>query len=307
MLLFFFLFCFIFLQGFLNAQEWAPIGAKWHMSEGYGWAPYLGYHGMESIKDTIIGGKSARMCREFDYHHQTDSLFYFTKHYFFDSADKVYFYNKPLGQWNLLYDFSKQVGDTIFYPWNDILIPDTIRFYNIVDSVYTLNINGINRKAQDVIQGMDSSINVIWLDWFGGTNIQGIGRNYSMFPTPHNSDRYEFELRCYEDTIIGLYTNPQFIQWHQGVSCDSVIFLNISEERINNVRIYPNPSRSNLRITGMQNDSQIKILNLNGEVVFSKKADTNTSIDIQSLVEGIYIIEIINSDQAIRKKFIKSN
>ncbi len=291
----------------LQAQEWAPVGAKWHMSEGYGWAPYLGYHGMESIKDTIIGGKTARMCREFDYHHQNDSLYYFTRHYFYDSLDKVFFYDEPLDQWNLLYDFSKQVGDTIFYTWNDILIPDTVRFYNIVDSVYTININGVNRKAQDVIQGMDSSMHAIWLDWFGGTNIQGIGRNYSMFPTPHNSDRYEFELRCYEDSILGLYTNPTFSLWHPNVNCDSVVFLNITDKIETSINIFPNPANSYLKVSGVEKASQIRVLNLNGTVVMTKDADTDASIDIQALSNGIYIIEIINSDQVIRKNFIKND
>ena len=65
---------------------------------------------------------------------------------------------------------------------------------------------------------------------------------------------------------------------------------------------FPNPVQTNLTVTGANKDIKINLLNLNGTLLQSIPAqDSSTNIDVSSLPQGLYLLQI--GEQVI--KFIK--
>ena len=73
-----------------------------------------------------------------------------------------------------------------------------------------------------------------------------------------------------------------------------------------NISVYPNPTTDylNIKISGSASFN-VNIYDLNGKLLKSEK--NNTSIQIQDLTNGLYIVEILDleSDNKIIKKIIK--
>lgn len=77
----------------------------------------------------------------------------------------------------------------------------------------------------------------------------------------------------------------------------------------NKISVYPNPAKNVLNIQVAENvKSDIKVYNVLGKVVVdldSKNLNTNSSIDISKLNEGIYFIEISIDNERLVKQFVK--
>lgn len=78
----------------------------------------------------------------------------------------------------------------------------------------------------------------------------------------------------------------------------------------NSVKVFPNPSNGNitLDLTGLsQNVTQINILNVQGQNVYTISQDNNQEInqlDLSDLSEGIYLIQIQTANGVLSKKLI---
>ncbi|MEO8760250.1 MAG: PHB depolymerase family esterase [Bacteroidia bacterium] len=88
------------------------------------------------------------------------------------------------------------------------------------------------------------------------------------------------------------------------VNVGSTTGINANTE--NGIKIYPNPSNGILNINSQKNIKTIKVLNLLGEVVYSKETnDKENSINLKHLPTGIYFIFIQDEDNSfISKKII---
>jgi Secretion system C-terminal sorting domain len=114
--------------------------------------------------------------------------------------------------------------------------------------------------------------------------------------------------------------NPYNSMWLVKTDCmgnDSIwdsaacpLTVGVEELKMENgeLRIYPNPAHSELRIMneGLRME-EVKIYNVLGECVFnlSIKQLDNVTIDVSSLLSGIYILEATTTKGAMRKKFVK--
>ena len=70
------------------------------------------------------------------------------------------------------------------------------------------------------------------------------------------------------------------------------------------ITLYPNPTNGILNINGLNNSSAFTIYNLLGQTVKKGKIENNT-INVETLEQGHYIIEIQSNDQIVTKRFIK--
>lgn len=71
------------------------------------------------------------------------------------------------------------------------------------------------------------------------------------------------------------------------------------------IGIYPNPVTNNLTIE-IQQKSEIEILNINGQIIKTiYNNNTNTTIDLENLSSGVYIIKAKTDRGIAMKKFIK--
>ncbi len=95
------------------------------------------------------------------------------------------------------------------------------------------------------------------------------------------------------------------------INCDSLAGINELTEKNSSFKIYPNPTAGSLTLTlskgeGMQ---EIKIYNVLGECVLYQQRITNSqqlTLDVSTLQNGIYIVEIQTEKEMFRKKFVKS-
>ena len=76
---------------------------------------------------------------------------------------------------------------------------------------------------------------------------------------------------------------------------------------LQSVDLFPNPVKSELNIN-LKSDlkTKIEIYNILGKRVFSKTIDASTSLDMQSLNSGIYIVKISQGNSNITKRLIKN-
>ena len=100
-----------------------------------------------------------------------------------------------------------------------------------------------------------------------------------------------------------------FIFWTQP---GSMIRLESEDSRINNLTIYPNPSRDIFNITFQAEevqDMKVRILNLIGEEILSEDLQQfigqyTKSIDLSNNAKGIYFLEIETNSGIVNKKLI---
>jgi len=71
-----------------------------------------------------------------------------------------------------------------------------------------------------------------------------------------------------------------------------------------NGTLYPNPVTTELHIDGLRNYSQIVIVDLNGKIVYSAQNLVKT-VDVSTLKQGIYFLQLTNSAGKSTFKFIK--
>lgn len=68
--------------------------------------------------------------------------------------------------------------------------------------------------------------------------------------------------------------------------------------------MYPNPARESITITGIFNNPEVTITNMNGQIVFSSNIVTE-SISISHFVKGVYFVHIQDGTESYFQKFIK--
>lgn len=71
------------------------------------------------------------------------------------------------------------------------------------------------------------------------------------------------------------------------------------------INIYPNPADEMITISSSSSISQVKLINLSGQVLTEMESDKQEyQLNTSSLPNGIYIIEALVNDRIIRKKFV---
>ena len=80
-----------------------------------------------------------------------------------------------------------------------------------------------------------------------------------------------------------------------------------SENIFDKLDVFPNPATDNIRLeSAFLINSEIKILNLLGEEIYSKTANSNSeSISISAFPNGIYTIQVQENNTSIIQKFVK--
>lgn len=81
--------------------------------------------------------------------------------------------------------------------------------------------------------------------------------------------------------------------------------LGIENETLDNINVYPNPTRSTLEISSDIPIKEYSIYSMDGKLIRNEML-TNSSIDVQVLKSGIYLLHLKNKqNDVIFKKFVK--
>ncbi len=218
----------------LSAQntDFAPVGTKWYYSD-LDYALRSIPHIVESVSKENYQGK---LCSKL----VTSTVGPLpSPTYVYSQNDTVFFYSTISNQFEMLYDFTAEVGDQ----WvvggvysrdgdgND-LFSDTIT----VDSMSLLSINGASLKVWYISHG-------VFYDW-GGRIVENIG-NLSLFAPKYGMWELQvYGLRCFEtpDTVFHFAPYP----------CDTV-FWTISETQTladpENIKVSPNPFEEKIMLS----------------------------------------------------------
>ncbi|HNW99633.1 MAG TPA: T9SS type A sorting domain-containing protein [Bacteroidales bacterium] len=301
----------IFFAAFLfcnnmNAQEWAPVGAKWYYD--FNITPSIGYVKIEYIKDTIINSNTCKVLKKIRFSYDYPGVYNTVSlgnEYIFQNGSKVY--NYKYGQFYLLYDF--------FANTNDIW---TIAATNRDSQSGCDTIGKVKVDSTNIIIIKNDTFKIIYTssyqnsDWvYTGPIVEKLGCIGYMLPEPylcyidHNEGG---NLRCYSDSFYA-YQKDSLLP------CD---FINSIDETIIDdhfLKIYPNPTNNILNISTTLQDGNtielIEIYNCFGQLI--KKTDINNSykkfnhiINIQSLSSGIYLMRIKTNYNYFEKKIIKN-
>jgi hypothetical protein len=98
------------------------------------------------------------------------------------------------------------------------------------------------------------------------------------------------------------YTRTFVLYW------DGSIGINEIDKKLNNIKIYPNPTKGNFTLTSSQQLSKVEIINTLGETIYMSKINSKqVEIDLSDRSEGIYFVRTYNNNNIfVDKKIILS-
>ncbi|RFN58924.1 T9SS type A sorting domain-containing protein [Marixanthomonas ophiurae] len=126
------------------------------------------------------------------------------------------------------------------------------------------------------------------LDYFGFFS-PDVPFEYTIDTNPNNPNNQTLILSPAPGFFL-IYSNTQ---------------LSVSENEITSFKIYPNPVSETLFISSENNTIEnISVFSINGQVVLSEKSNTN-QLDVSTLSNGLYFVEIASGNGTSIQKFIK--
>ena len=278
----------------LNAQnnEFAPIGAEWYFTRGFGIFTGESYNHFicsEEINYSFGDLQNItvkKLTKKYTYTCADEEGDYTEYFYIYQDGNKVYEVEED--NLYLLYDFSKQEGEYWVLPkYNDTAFVHKVDFIELDD--------GTTRKYLEITNANDYL-------YFNGKVIENIGYDYGLFPTPDIIPCGEWgELRCY------LENNNYLISSNK--DCDYEHFMNIEDELTNKefaiVKVYNN--EINIDINSSSNiPANIIILDIMGKIIYNKVIYThNITIPLYNFPKGLYIIQILSNSNNYTLKFIR--
>ncbi|WP_298238625.1 T9SS type A sorting domain-containing protein [uncultured Algibacter sp.] len=117
-------------------------------------------------------------------------------------------------------------------------------------------------------------------------------------------------LRTLLNTASNWETNNDTAYNQSTPVCDFVQILGVEDlnSLVQAITVYPNPVSSQLKIKFSQNINlaSIKIVDIRGKMIKEVKENFNFPINVESLSNGLYLLQIEGGNRIITKKFIKS-
>ena len=258
-----------------------PIGTEWYyeITNDNG---SVTYQYLECAADTTINDHPIHILVRINTLYDKSEVI--THEYIYEEYNKVYWWNKTLGEFTTLYDFSAEVGDE----WEIKVGNESITMH--VDAVEPYDYEGQTLKLLRVSDANDI---------FSGEIVCGIGHLTSFFPEKLMSKGYRVEnIRCF-------WQDGELIYQNGDQDCDEIYeqhHLGVDEiDAENEFVIYPNPSHNVLFVKtchGASLQSEYRITNIMGQTLMTGEITSeNQQIDVSSLPKGIYFITVNNASK----------
>ena len=240
------------------------------------------YQHLEYAADTTIGTERPKIIIRSNTHYDREEITEVTHEYVYEADGKVYWWNKDLEEFTVLYDFTAQVGDE----WEIKVGFESLMMH--VDSVEYYDYEG---RTFRVLQVSDEN------NLFSGDIMCGVGHLTSFFPERlmNRGKAFRVEgLRCYwvDDELIFKYGEEDcdalYNELHYGIdeTDDNETFV-----------VYPNPANNILFVetchgASLQNPTY-RITNLIGQTILSGYITAESQqIDISNMPTGLYFITV---------------
>ena len=212
------------------------------------------YQHLEYESDTAINSRRTKILVETNTMY--DKTDWIDHEYIYEDGDLIYWWNKDLEDFTLLYDFGADVGDE--WEINGGWFTITVHVDAVDETIY-------QGETYRVLHVTDANYQL-----FTGDILCGIGHTKSFFPETPMAKEYEVDgLRCYwQDGELVLNMGEE--------DCDA-IYVGIHD--VDECQILP---------TG-----EYSIINLLGQTLRTGVLN-GTSLDVSSLPNGIYILKTRN-------------
>ena len=264
-----------------------PIGTEWYYeienADGS-----ITYQHLEYAADTTVNEEPVHILVRINTLYDKNLHEEKSYEYIYERDNKVYWWNKTLNEFTMLYDFAAQVGDEWEIKVGTELLPMHVDEEGMVDY------NGQTYRTLTVSDPQDL---------FSGTIICGVGHETSFFPERlmTKGDDYRVGgMRC-------VWQYGQLIIQTTETACDEVYFnfhYDVDETTAEGFQVYPNPTSGIITVSGTQSD-EYRIINLQGQTVWSGTSlrgaepngatkQSNLTIDVSSLPNGMYFINVNN-------------
>ena len=253
------------------------------------------YQHLECVGDTTINNERPKVIVRSNTQYDRDSIITTVTHeYVYDKNGKLYWWNKDLEEFTVLYDLNAEVGDE----WEIKVGSESLTMH--VDAVENYEYEG---KIYRILSVSDEG------DLFSGNIVCGIGHLTSFFPERlMNRDKgYRVEgLRCYwvEDELVFKYGDDDcdaiYAELHNGIEEDG------PSTGSGTLMVYPNPANNILFVQTLHATSlpaeTYRITNLMGQTLLQGQITAETQqINIENLPAGLYFISVDDMTQ----KFVK--
>ena len=273
---------------FTNIVEMSmfPVGTEWYY-EIQNANGSITYQHLEYMADTTINDDPVHIIVRINTLYDKDFSEEKTYEYIKCNDNKVYWWNKTLGEFTMLYDFAAEVGDE----WEIKVGTEQLLMH--VDAEGTADYGGQTYRTLTVSDAENL---------FSGTIICGIGHETSFFPEQLMTKDDDFRV----ESIRCVWQYGQLIFQQTEAECDEV-YINyhyeVEESPAESFSIYPNPTTGHLVIHNSEfriPNSAFFITNPLGQTLMSGTITSETlQIDLSNLPKGLYFITIGNSTQKI--------
>ena len=263
-----------------NEPNYPLLGSEWYYEitndDGS-----VTYQYLEMAADTTINDHPIHILVRINTLYDKDKTDIITHEYIYERNDKVYWWNKTLNEFTILYDFGAEEGDE----WEIKVGNESITVH--VDAVEQYTYESRQLKMLRVRDDADI---------FSGDIVCGIGHLTSFFPEKLMSKGCRVEgIRCF-------WQNGELVFHYGEQDCDEIYeehHFGVEEiEDGNEFVIYPNPSHSVLFVLSKNINSEYRITNLMGQtIMIGEIISENQQIDVSSLTNGIYFITFAGETQ----------
>ena len=268
-------------------NEIFPLGSEWYY-EIQNENGSITYQHLYQSGDTIVNDEPTQILVKINTLYDKGLRDEVTHEYIQERDGKVYWWNKTLGEFTVLYDFNAEVGDE----WEIKVGTESIVMH--VDAVEDFEYEG---KTYRMLRVSDAD------DIFSGDIVCGIGHLTSFFPERlmDNRDGILVEgLRCYwvEDELVfkpGDEDCDAIYEELHGIEEGGPSTPSTGSGTAGTFTVYPNPANGVLFVetvcTPSLPDQTYRITNLMGQTVLSGNINAETQqIDVSSLPQGMYFI-----------------
>ena len=131
--------------------------------------------------------------------------------------------------------------------------------------------------------------------------VNGTGGQVAYLVLNHTTKNQNFaEQVNFPVVSIQFNYENQILQRNSTVTKDTTI-LSVNDGAKEEMKIYPNPVKDRLSVSGINKDQPYEILSIDGKLIKAGKYSSTKTIEVQALPKGVYFLKVSNQNL----KFIK--
>ncbi len=195
----------------------------------------------------------------------------------------------------LLYDFSLQVGDTIFYNWGGLSsYLYEFNHYKVVIDTSSILINGHQRKVLVLDSyggGYYESSQQTWIEGYGSITSMGF---LNPLQTDQTTDGSDYSFNCITENNVAIYeAQPCYCEQADNIeqtqAKQPILEFNYSQIFIQ----YPESYK-------------VQLLDATGKVLVSQSLTGDAKIAIDNYPLGVYVLNVSNEHFSMSQKITKT-